>query len=46
MNPLVTFEIHQGMPGLLSVEGPRHDNDHKDSTDIKIMPTTQEIQSQ
>ena len=44
-DPLVTFEIHQDMPGSLSMEGPRHDNDHKDITDIKIMPTTQEVQS-
>ncbi|KAI9781350.1 MAG: hypothetical protein M1816_002396 [Peltula sp. TS41687] len=39
------FEIHQDMPGLLSVEGPRHDNDHEEITKIKIMPTAQEIQS-
>ncbi|KAL9592854.1 MAG: hypothetical protein Q9179_006303 [Wetmoreana sp. 5 TL-2023] len=44
-DPLVTFEISQDMPGSLSVEGPRHDNDHEDITNIKIMPTTQEIQS-
>ena len=44
-DPLVTYEICQDMPGSLSVEGPRHDNDHKDITNIKIMPTTQEIQS-
>ena len=44
-DPLVTYEICQDMPGSLSVEGLRHDNDHKDITDIKIMPTTQEIQS-
>ncbi|KAL9009809.1 MAG: hypothetical protein Q9173_005193 [Seirophora scorigena] len=45
-DPLVTFEIHQDMPGSLSMEGPRHDNDHKDITDIKIMLTTQEISQQ
>lgn len=44
-DPLVTFEISQDMPGSLSVEGPRHDNDHEDTTNIKIMPTMQEIQS-
>lgn len=44
-DPLVTFEICQDMPGSLSVEGPCHDNDHKNITDIKIMPNTQEIQS-
>ena len=44
-DPLVTFEIHQDMPGSLSMEGPRHDNDHKDIIDIQIMPTTQEVQS-
>lgn len=35
----------QDMPGLLSAEGPRHDNDHEDIINIKIMPTTQETQS-
>ena len=44
-DPLVTFEMSQDMPGSLSGEGPRHDNDHQDITDIKILPTTQEIQS-
>ena len=44
-DPLVTFEIYQDMPGSLSMEGPRHNNDHKDIIDIQIMPTTQEIQS-
>ena len=40
-----SLKILQDMPGLLSAEGPRHDNDHEDITNIKIMPTTQEIQS-
>ena len=33
------------MPGSLSVEGPRYDNDYQDITDIKIMPITKEIES-
>ena len=33
------------LPGRLSSEGPRHDNDHEVIADIRIMPTAREIQS-
>ena len=39
------FEVGQDFPGTLSELGPRHDNDHADIFDIKILPTTEEIQS-
>ncbi|KAL8963110.1 MAG: hypothetical protein Q9193_000584 [Seirophora villosa] len=39
------FELGQDFPGALSELGPRHDNDHADIFDIKILPTTEEIQS-
>ncbi|KAI4273758.1 MAG: hypothetical protein L6R38_006265 [Xanthoria sp. 2 TBL-2021] len=39
------FELGQDLPGALSELGPRHDNDHADIFDIKILPTTDEIQS-
>ncbi len=39
------FELDQDLPGALSELGPRHDNDHEDIFDIKILPTTEEIQS-
>ena len=32
-------------PGYLSSHGPRHDNDHVDIKDIRILPTTDEILS-
>ena len=32
-------------PGTLSSHGPRHDNDHKDISKIKILPTADEILS-
>ncbi|KAL9094875.1 MAG: hypothetical protein Q9165_002824 [Trypethelium subeluteriae] len=34
------------LPGKLSEQGPRHDNDSDNICDIKIMPTSQEIQSE
>lgn len=40
-----TFELSQDLPGTLSKEGPRHDNDHENIRDIKILPTALEIQS-
>jgi hypothetical protein len=40
-----TFELARDMPGALSLEGPRHDNDHEDIRSISILPTLQEIQS-
>ena len=39
------FELDQDLPGALSKIGPRHDNDHANICDIKILPTTEEIQS-
>lgn len=40
------FELSQDLPGVLSELGPRHDNDHANICDIKILPTTDEIQSE
>jgi len=40
-----TFDTPRDLPGDLSHEGPRHDNDFSDIRQIKIMPTLQEIQS-
>jgi hypothetical protein len=37
------FVLLQDLPGRLSRDGPRHDNDHADISKIKIMPTYQEI---
>ena len=37
------FEILQDGPGALSAAGPRHDNDHSQIQDIKILPTSDEI---
>ena len=42
-NRLPTFEMNVDLPGTLSETGPRHDNDHADITDIKILPTSEEI---
>jgi len=39
------FELGQDLPGVLSELGPRHDNDHANIFDIKILPTTEEILS-
>lgn len=39
------FELGQDPPGGLSELGPRHDNDHAKISDIKILPTTEEIHS-
>lgn len=33
------------LPGELSREGPRHDNDHADISKIKVLPTSEEIRS-
>ena len=43
--PAATYQIQQDLPGALSLDGPRHDNDHEDIANIKILPTAQEIQS-
>ncbi len=39
------FESGPDLPGVLSELGPRHDNDHANIFDIKILPTIDEIQS-
>ena len=44
-NLAAAFEIPQDGPGSLSSAGPRHDNDHSQISDIRILPTSQEIYS-
>ena len=44
-NLAAAFEIAQDGPGALSSSGPRHDNDHSQIKEIKILPTPQEIHS-
>jgi hypothetical protein len=39
------FELTQDLPGNLSKNGARHDNDHASVTDILILPTALEITS-
>nr|CEG05411.1 unnamed protein product [Fusarium clavum] len=39
------FVLRHDLPGTLSADGPRHNNDHVDITKIKIMPTYEEIVS-
>ncbi|KAF4437818.1 Zinc finger, CCCH-type [Fusarium austroafricanum] len=39
------FVLRHDLPGTLSADGPRHNNDHVDITKIKIMPTYDEIVS-
>lgn len=39
------FELQQELPGDLSNNGARHDNDHADIASIQILPTAQEIVS-
>ncbi|KAI9691183.1 MAG: hypothetical protein M1822_008803 [Bathelium mastoideum] len=45
-SPAPKFHIAEERPGKLSDQGPRHDNDSENICDIKIMPTSQEIQSE
>ncbi|TGO06847.1 hypothetical protein BTUL_0451g00010 [Botrytis tulipae] len=40
-----SFELAQDLPGNLSNQGARHDNDHASIGDIQILPTAQEIAS-
>ncbi|KAI0451030.1 hypothetical protein F5B21DRAFT_528337 [Xylaria acuta] len=40
-----TFVLRRDLPGELSAEGSRHDNDHADCTKIRILPTMSEIMS-
>ncbi|KAF3061545.1 NFX1-type zinc finger-containing protein 1 [Daldinia childiae] len=39
------FILRKDLPGRLSADGPRHDNDHTDICDIRILPTHEEITS-
>ncbi|ROW01827.1 hypothetical protein VPNG_07777 [Cytospora leucostoma] len=39
------FVLSRDLPGYLSKDGPRHDNDHAEISQINIMPTHQEITS-
>lgn len=39
------FVLRRDLPGRLSADGPRHDNDHADIAQIQIMPTYQEIKA-
>lgn len=39
------FNMQRDLPGKLSPSGPRHDNDHAEIADIRIMPTHDEIVS-
>ncbi|WEW60088.1 hypothetical protein PRK78_005572 [Emydomyces testavorans] len=41
----VVFDINHDLPGNLSIEGQRHDNDHEDIMKIRILPTMDEIRS-
>lgn len=38
-----SFVIDRGLPGQLCKEGPRHNNDHAEISNISIMPTYEEI---
>lgn len=38
-----SFVIHRDLPGRLSRDGPRHNNDHAEISKISIMPTYEEI---
>ena len=39
------FKFQRDLPGDLSEEGSRHNNDHANIIDIRILPTAEEIQS-
>lgn len=39
------FILRRDLPGRLSADGPRHDNDHANIAQIQIMPTYQEIKA-
>ncbi|GAB0138196.1 hypothetical protein EsDP_00006437 [Epichloe bromicola] len=39
------FVLRRDLPGALSAEGPRHDNDFADISKISILPTCEEIMS-
>lgn len=44
-NLSAAFRLTQDLPGNLSTNGARHDNDHESVADIQILPTAQEIVS-
>ncbi|KIV79097.1 hypothetical protein PV11_06683 [Exophiala sideris] len=44
-NSAAHFLFDQDLPGTLSRDGPRHDNDHMNAYDIQIMPTSDEIRA-
>ncbi|KAG0635516.1 hypothetical protein HOY80DRAFT_1011825 [Tuber brumale] len=44
-DPKLQYQTQIDPPGRLSREGPRHDNDHSDISEIHILPSTEEIQS-
>ncbi|KAF3763606.1 hypothetical protein M406DRAFT_260943 [Cryphonectria parasitica EP155] len=43
--PSESFKLRRDLPGKLSPDGPRHDNDHAEIASIQIMPTSEEITS-
>lgn len=43
--PREQFVLRRDLPGHLSAEGPRHDNDHADIANIQILPTYEEVMS-
>jgi hypothetical protein len=43
--PAASFELRQDLPGSLSTNGARHDNDHARIAEIQILPTCLEITS-
>lgn len=44
-NSSAAFELDLDLPGSLSNNGARHDNDHASIANIRVLPTTQEIAS-
>jgi hypothetical protein len=40
-----SFQIPRDLPGALSRDGARHDNDFEDIRSIRILPTSEEVQS-
>ncbi|KAH7090017.1 AAA domain-containing protein [Paraphoma chrysanthemicola] len=45
VGPCAAFKLACDMPGELSEQGSRHDNDFVNISDISVLPTLQEIQS-
>jgi len=44
-NPKLQYQTQVDFPGDLSLEGPRHDNDHSNISKIRILPSAEEILS-